>query len=98
MELHRVALVEGKTVSGRAQFIALVGQDRKASAVRFVNGDAALERLTGALERIVYPVAFPDAVTSRLLVPLEVRCLAAQGCAAHVTQPDSLDLDSPAKK
>lgn len=94
MELYRVALVDEKTLSGRAQFVALVGADRRASGVRFVSGDAALARLTGALQRITYPIEFPDGVTSRLLLPLEVRCVATEGCAAHVARPDVVDVDA----
>jgi tetratricopeptide (TPR) repeat protein len=97
MRLYRMVKLESTAAPGRAEFLVAIKADRRATDVRFVDGDEALRKLEGALKQVIYPVEFPDALSARLVLGVKVACTADE-CFASVVEPGSVKTEPSAPK
>ncbi|HEX5473505.1 MAG TPA: DUF3857 domain-containing protein [Vicinamibacterales bacterium] len=93
----RLVPVKAHMPDGRAHFLVVVDRDHTVREVRFSSGDDALRPLEAELMHTKFPVEFPDAVVPRLVLGVDVGCVAPHGCEAMVQYPNDVELpDAPA--
>jgi tetratricopeptide (TPR) repeat protein len=73
-------------ILGKAEFLAIVQTGSTPTSLRMLNGDTALRAVEERLRRARLPLEAPGSPPVRLLVKLEVVCV-AQGCRATVLPP-----------
>jgi tetratricopeptide (TPR) repeat protein len=81
---------------GKADYVAVIGADRKAVDFRFLGGNEALRSFEPALRQIEYGVEFPSSAAPRLVLKLTVGCIPSGGCVVGTTFPRNVEL-KPAK-
>ena len=81
---------------GKADYVAVIGADRKVVDLRFLEGDEALRSFEPALRQIRYGVEFPASTALRLVLKLTVGCVPSGGCVVGTTFPRDVEL-KPAK-
>jgi tetratricopeptide (TPR) repeat protein len=79
---------------GKADYIAVIGGDRKAVDLRFLEGSEALRSFEPALRQIQHGVEFPSSPAPRLVLKLTVGCIPSGGCVVGTTFPRNVELKS----
>lgn len=87
----RVINVTQKAPPGTAAFLAIVGSDKKAVDVKFVNGSDTLRPLIEAFKQATYPIIVPDDPSTRLVLGIVARCDESV-CRAIVEYPNRIRL------
>jgi tetratricopeptide (TPR) repeat protein len=90
---ERTFRITEKGAAGEAEFLALVGKDRRPLEVRFSSGSESLRAFGETLLKgIRCPVEFPADSPARLPVGLRIRCTAAQVCQGMVAYPSDVKI------
>ena len=79
-----------KGPSGRAQFTAIVGPDRRLIDLRFLEGDDSLRVLDKSLRQVRPHVDLPSEAVARVAVTLYAACDTDRGCAVTSVYPPSI--------
>jgi len=90
--LERLVAIDAKQPSGQADFHVVVGNDKKATAVRFFKGDDNMQSFEASLRGTTFPLDFPDEVRVRIPLQVRIECDADRGCRAGLVYPSQVTL------
>jgi tetratricopeptide (TPR) repeat protein len=89
---ERAFKVPNSSAAGAAEFLALVGDDERATEVRFFDGPESFRGLVDTLKDVIIPLQFPADSPLRLPVGLRVACVAGSSCRGMIAIPSQVRL------